>query len=60
MRLPELVFLVVKMRWRAIETALARRLALRRLQAISDAGLKDIGVSRGNLEWVTQNGRRQD
>jgi uncharacterized protein YjiS (DUF1127 family) len=41
-------------RWRSlIET----RRALRRLSAADDHILKDIGVSRGDIEWLVRHGR---
>ena len=47
--------------WRTCAERRARRLAAARLRSLSDSQLKDIGISRGQIEFVVRDmaGRRK-
>jgi hypothetical protein len=45
----------LRVMWAAFDTWYASR----RLLGADDAMLADIGVSRGNIDWLVQNGRQR-
>lgn len=44
---------------RALRGALDTWLAARRLSGADDAMLSDIGVARGNIDWLVHHGRQR-
>jgi uncharacterized protein YjiS (DUF1127 family) len=47
----------VRRQWRFCVAHLRQRRAMTQLQRLSDRSLKDIGVPRSQIRWMTQHGR---
>ena len=45
--------------FRALKGAVGTWRATRRLSGIDDAMLSDIGVARGNIDWLVHHGRQR-
>lgn len=48
---------VVRRQWRFCVAHLRQRRAMVQLQRLSDRSLKDIGVPRSQIRWMSQHGR---
>ena len=47
----------VRRQWRVCVAHLRQRRAMTQLQRMSDRSLKDIGVPRSQIRWMSQHGR---
>jgi uncharacterized protein YjiS (DUF1127 family) len=48
---------VVRRQWRLVVAHLRQRRAMAQLQRLSDRSLKDLGVPRSQIRWMSQHGR---